>query len=83
MRERGGGRGGRGNGEGDKHDQIELKDLELSLLNHNMSITAKYLPSVLNTVADRESRIKPDSSEWLLHAKVFQAVSQLLGSLRQ
>ena len=24
------------------------------LLNHNMAITAEYLPSVLNTVADRE-----------------------------
>ena len=48
-----------------------------------MSVTAKYLPSVLNTAADRESRIKPDSSEWFLHAKVFQAVSQLLEPLRQ
>ena len=45
-----------------------------------MAITAEYLPSVLNTVADRESRKKPDSSEWLLHPKVFQAVSRLLGS---
>ena len=45
-----------------------------------MAITAEILPSVLNTVADRESRKKTDSSEWLLHPKVFQAVSQLLGS---
>ena len=50
------------------------------LLNHNIAITAEYLPSVLNTVADRESRKKPDPSEWLLHPKVFQAVSRLLGS---
>ena len=35
-----------------------------------MAITAEYLPLVLNTVADRESRKKPDSSEWLLPSKV-------------
>ena len=50
------------------------------LLNHIMAITAQYLPSVLNTVADRESRKKTDSPEWLLYPKVFQAVSRLLGS---
>ena len=56
------------------------KEIWHYLLNHNIAITAEYLPSVLNTVADRESRKKPDSSEWLLHPKVFQAVSRLLGS---
>ena len=56
------------------------KEIWHYLLNHNMAITAEYLPSVLNTVADRESRKKPDPSEWLLHPKVFQAVSRLLGS---
>ena len=56
------------------------KEMWHYLLNRNMAITAEYLPSVLNTVADRESRKKPDSSQWLLHPKVFQAVSRLLGS---
>ena len=56
------------------------KEMWHYLLNRNMAITAEYLPSVLNTVADRESRKKPDPSEWLLHPKVFQAVSRLLGS---
>ena len=56
------------------------KEIWHYVLNHNMAITAEYLPSVLNTVADRQSRKKTDSSEWLLHPKVFQAVSQLLGS---
>ena len=46
------------------------KEIWHYLLNHNMAITAEYLPSVLNTVADRESRKKPDSSEWLLPSKV-------------
>ena len=54
------------------------------LPNHNTSITAEYLPPVLNTVADRESkRKKLDSSEWLLHPKVFQVVFQLCHQLPQ
>ena len=66
---------------GTKNDHIRLiKEIWHYLLNHNMAITAEYLPSVLNTVADRESRKKPDSSEWLHHPKVSQAVSRLLGS---
>ena len=56
------------------------KEIWHFLLNHNMAITAEYLLSVLNAVADRESRKKPDSSDWLLHLKVFQVVSHLLGS---
>ena len=32
------------------------KEIWHYLLNHNMAITAEYLPSVLNTVADRKSR---------------------------
>ena len=38
-----------------------------------MFITAEYLPSVLNTVLDRDPRKKTDS-------KVLQVVSRLLGS---
>ena len=34
------------------------KEIWHYLLNHNMSITAEHLPSVLNTVADRKSRKK-------------------------
>ena len=56
------------------------KEFWYYLLNHNMSITVEYLPSVLNIVANRESRKKPDSLEWLLHSKNFQAFSRLLGS---
>ena len=61
-----------------KHMMKLSKEISNYLLNHEITITAKYLPSVLNTVADRESRKKPDSSEWLLHPKLFQAISRLL-----
>ena len=58
------------------------KEIWHYLLNHSMSITVEYLPSVLHTVADRESRKKKtDFSEWFLQPKVLQAVSWLLGSL--
>ena len=56
------------------------KEIWDNLLNHIMDITAEYLPSVLNTVAERESRKKTDSPEWLLHPKVFLVVSRQLGS---
>ena len=44
------------------------------LLNQKKPIIAEYLPSVMNTVADRDSKKKTDSPEWLLHPKDFQAV---------
>ena len=46
-----------------------------------MSITAEYMPSVLNPLVDRASTEKPDSSGWILHPNVFQEVCQLLCSL--
>ena len=68
--------------EGTKNEHVIRlsKEIWYYLLNHKMAITAEILPSVLNTVADRESRKKTDSSEWLLHPKVFQEFSWLLGS---
>ena len=46
--------------EGTKNEHmIKLsKEIWHYLLNHNMSITEEYLPSALNTVAERESRKK-------------------------
>ena len=45
------------------------------LLNHNISITAEYLLSVLNAVVDVKSRKKTDSSESLLYLSIFQEVT--------
>ena len=46
--------------EGTKNENMNRLSKEIwhYLLNHNMAITAEYLSSVLNTVADRESRRK-------------------------
>ena len=43
------------------------------LLNHNMSITVEYLSSVLNTVADRASRKKTNSSKWHFSFQSFSS----------
>ena len=55
------------------------KEIRHYLLNRNMVITAEYLPPVLNTVANRESRKKQTLQSGFFIAK-FQVVSRLQGS---
>lgn len=45
----------------------------------NIVITAEHLPGRLNTVADQESRMRGDSSEWILSSAVFRRVMAVLG----
>ena len=42
-------------------------------------ISAEHLLGKLNTVADQESRVRPDSSEWKLNPSVFQQLMSRLG----
>ena len=44
---------------------------------HNIS--AEHLPGKLNTTADHESRLKGDSSEWMLDPAVFHQIMEALG----
>ena len=46
-----------------------------------MVVTAEYLPTKMNVVADWESRNATDSSSWKLHQKVFLKITKLLGTL--
>ena len=56
------------------HSLIQLsKDIWSILLTKEITITAEYLPSLLNVVADQESRMR-DSTEWKLLPKVFAAI---------
>ena len=48
------------------------------LLQHKITITAEWIPSHLNTIADWESRNVSDSAEWKLCPKIFQSVCQLM-----
>ena len=48
------------------------------LLQHKITITAEWIPSHLNTIADWESRNVSDSTEWKLCPKIFRSVCQLM-----
>ena len=50
------------------------------LLSRQITITAEYIPSHLNVIADRESREIQDRSEWKLSPVIFQRVCRVLGT---
>ena len=49
-------------------------------MSRQITITAEYIPSHLNVIADRESREIQDRSEWKLSPVIFQRVCRVLGS---
>ena len=48
-------------------------------LERNNFLSSAHLPGKQNIVADRESRVFNDRTEWMLHQGVFQKLSQLWG----
>jgi len=50
-------------------------------MERNILLHAQHLPGVLNTIADEESRIWSDRSEWKLSPILFQEINHLLGPL--
>ena len=50
------------------------------LLHHKITVTAEWIPSHLNTIADWESRNVKDSAEWKLCPRVFRLICQNLGT---
>ena len=48
-------------------------------LQRRITLRTEHIPGRLNTVADRESRAKPDSSDWHLNQKSFQMLMRDLG----
>ena len=57
------------------------KSLWLWALERDILITAQHIPGVSNTVADFESRLERDRSDWKLAQEVFQKINQVLGPL--
>ena len=57
------------------------KSLWLWALERDILITAQHIPGVSNTVADFESRLERDHSDWKLAQEVFQKINQVLGLL--
>ena len=50
-------------------------------LQHKIVVEAKYLPGILNTRADKESRVMVDRHDWKLDPQVFSTINQLWGPL--
>ena len=46
-----------------------------------VSSEAEHLPGMYNTIADEESRVIKDRSDWMLNTKVFQAIQRQMGPL--
>ena len=51
-----------------------IKEIYDYLLLHKITITAEYLPRVLNGEADRESRDLKDSRKWKLDSQAFKKI---------
>ena len=55
------------------------KEIWKYLISKEITITAEYLPGILNKLADWESRNPITSSEWILHRSIFQHIIKILG----
>lgn len=56
-----------------------LSDISSSIVSwcesHNLSLTTTHLPSILNSVADEQSRTSLDASDWMLCRSTFRKLS--------
>ncbi len=59
------------------------KDLWLWCLHRDIHVTliAEHLPGVQNTIADEESRVMKDRTDWKLNPEVFRQIDRRLGPL--
>ena len=58
-----------------------VRDLWLWCMNRDVSLTAEHLPGILNTIADEESRVMKDRSDWMLDPQIFQQIQKRWGPL--
>ena len=57
------------------------KDLWLWCLQRDITLIAEHLPGVQNTIADEESRVMKDRTDWKLNPEVFSQIDRRLGPL--
>ncbi len=55
------------------------KELWLWCMERNISLPAEHLPGVQNTIADEESRVMKDRTDWMLCPQVFHQINQRVG----
>ena len=58
-----------------------VRELWLWCMNRDITLVAEYLPGILNTIADEESRVMRDRSDWMLNPMVFHKIQQKWGPL--
>ena len=49
------------------------------LLQKEITLTASWIASIRNVIADKMSRMNPNSSEWSLHHRAFRLICQSFG----
>ena len=66
---------------GSRHRHLgrAVEPLVRSVLRHRMHVQAYHVPGVLNTAADRLSRLAPDSNEWGVRQAALDKVCRSLG----
>lgn len=57
------------------------RDLWMWCLERNIHITAVHLPGVINTIANTESRVMRDRTDWKLNPMIFQQITNHYGPL--
>ena len=50
-------------------------------MNRDITLVAEHLPGVLNTIADQESQVMRDRSDWMLNPRIFSKIQQKWGPL--
>lgn len=58
-----------------------VKELWLWCMNRDITLAAEHLPGVLNEIADEESRVMKDRSDWSLNPGIFQGIQERWGPL--
>ena len=58
-----------------------VRELWLWCMNRDITLVAEHLPGVLNTIADEESRVMKDRSDWMLNPRIFYKNNQRWGPL--
>ena len=57
------------------------KDLWLWCMNRNITLQAVHLAGKMNVIADKESQLMKDRTDWMLCPNIFRSLNQRLGPL--
>ena len=58
-----------------------VRELWLWCMNWDINLIAEHLPGVLNSIADQESWVMRDRSDWMLNPRIFNKIQQKWGQL--